>query len=180
MILLVTAHPHERKYITYQPQCGIDEMQNYKPEGVILFGCSGLLQDHLWVDDCEYWYPQLDQLYSPKMWVNGNHLNVMTDEIITRGIDFSGDGFSAPRPLHTKEDRLLINNVFPAAVVVDLETVKTGLLCREQGYKFQSVRYIIDRCDRKCAPTVINHFWRKWQHRRMQLKFQEVLNGLGA
>jgi len=43
------------------------------------------------------------------------------------------------------------------------------------------VRYVIDRCYKKCMPWGINHFWRIWQHRKMQIKFnkwiKEIDNG---
>ncbi len=60
---------------------------------------------------------------------------------------------------------------------VDQESYHVGKLCQTLGVEFISVRYMIDRCDRKAMPIGANHFWRKWQHKRMQLKFNKWLEG---
>ena len=62
--------------------------------------------------------------------------------------------------------------------VVDMESQRVYNLCRKYGTKFTSIRYIIDLDRGKVMPTGINHFWRKFQHRRMQLKFNKYLENL--
>ena len=62
--------------------------------------------------------------------------------------------------------------------VVDMESQKVYNLCRKYGVKFTSIRYIIDLDRDKVMPPGINWLWRKFQHRRMQLKFNKYLEGL--
>jgi hypothetical protein len=57
--------------------------------------------------------------------------------------------------------------------LVDMESQKVHDVCEKHGVKFRSIRYIIDYDRGKVMPTGLNHFWRKFQHRRMQLKFNK-------
>lgn len=57
--------------------------------------------------------------------------------------------------------------------LVDMESEKVYELCKKIGVKFTSIRYIIDLDRGKVMPIGINHFWRIYQHRRMQLKFNK-------
>jgi len=63
-------------------------------------------------------------------------------------------------------------------LLVDMESEIVEKLCKNLGVKFTSIRYIIDLDRGKVMPTGINHFWRKFQHRRMQLKFNKYLENL--
>ena len=62
--------------------------------------------------------------------------------------------------------------------LVDMESKKVYDECKKHNIKFTSIRYIIDLDRGKVMPTGINHFWRKFQHRRMQLKFNKYLENL--
>ena len=62
--------------------------------------------------------------------------------------------------------------------IVDMESQQVSDLCEKYGVPFKSIRYIIDRDRGRVMPWGINHFWRKYQHRRMQLKFNKYLEGL--
>jgi len=60
--------------------------------------------------------------------------------------------------------------------LVDMESEIVSDLCKKHGVEFRSIRYIIDYDRGKVMPTGINHFWRKYQHRRMQRKFNKWLS----
>jgi len=57
----------------------------------------------------------------------------------------------------------------------DMESHKVWKICRKYNIPFKSIRYIIDRDRGRVTLWGINHFWRKYQHRRMQLKFNKYL-----
>ena len=63
---------------------------------------------------------------------------------------------------------------FPDALIVDQESYILGKWCRDRGIRFQSVKYVTDKCGR-IYPPIWNKIWKKRQHKRMQLKFLEVL-----
>ena len=56
---------------------------------------------------------------------------------------------------------------------VDMESYQVHKFCKEHGIKFRSIRYVIDRCGRRCVMWGFNHFWRKWQHWKMQTNFNK-------
>ena len=59
---------------------------------------------------------------------------------------------------------------------VDMESYQVNKLCKELGVPFRSIRYVMDRCGRRCVLWGYNHFWRIRQHKKMQLKFvKEIL-----
>ena len=62
--------------------------------------------------------------------------------------------------------------------LVDMESQQVFDLCEKYNVPFRSIRYIIDRDRGRVMPWGINHFWRKFQHRRMQLKFNKYLERL--
>ena len=59
----------------------------------------------------------------------------------------------------------------------DMESLKVYTKAKELGVQFQSMRYIIDYNRGRVMPTPFNHLWRKFQHRRMQRKMNELLLG---
>ena len=80
--------------------------------------------------------------------------------------------------VHCRVDEEWVDNFrYTNDMLVDLESYHVYNLCKEMDVPFKSIRYIIDRCDRRCVPRGINHFWRKYQHRRMQLMFNKYLEG---
>ena len=62
--------------------------------------------------------------------------------------------------------------------LVDMESYWVWQMCKKYDTPFKSIRYIIDRDRGRVMPWGINHFWRKYQHRRMQLKFNKYLEKL--
>jgi len=56
---------------------------------------------------------------------------------------------------------------------VDQESFIVKEICDKYNVPFRSIRYISDRCNKRVYPWGFNHFWRKFQDRRMQLKFNE-------
>lgn len=67
---------------------------------------------------------------------------------------------------------------YPKSRLVDMESERVAELCANHRVSFRSIRYIIDRDRGRVMPWGINHFWRKYQHRRMQLKFNKYLEKL--
>ena len=67
---------------------------------------------------------------------------------------------------------------YPKSRLVDIESERVAELCANHRVSFRSIRYIIDRDRGRVMPWGINHFWRKYQHRRMQLKFNKYLEKL--
>lgn len=185
-ILLLYAHPEEVRYIDFEPKMMISEINwnkiNY--DNVILFGSCGLLRKYYPPDpyDDSFWWEEdnripLDRLMVPyKWWQNKKHIYVTTQII---KLSFTGEGYTAESSLHQKNRVGIIRHDYPNVFVIDTESYFIGKRCKDLDIKFVSVRYIIDRCDQRAAPWGVNHFWRMYQHRRMQEKFQEILNELG-
>ena len=59
--------------------------------------------------------------------------------------------------------------------LIDMETGKVFDYCKRAKIPFCSIRYIIDYNRGKVMPTPFNHFWRIFQHRRMQRKLYELV-----
>lgn len=57
--------------------------------------------------------------------------------------------------------------------LVDMESQQVYEMCKKYNVPFKSIRYIIDLDRGRVMPWGINHFWRIYQHRRMQLKFNK-------
>ena len=176
-MILLYADPHEVRYVDY---ClGWDRMHieigaphiNTKMvkyvlsqhKRVILFGSSGLVQDnYCCITDWDTHKVPYDEFIIPYNW---------------NGIKVDGEccaGYTSKHPVKEQWERGWLRN--KRVMVVDMESAIVAKVCQGLGVKFTSVRYIIDKCDRKCMPIGINHFWRKFQHRRMQLKFNRWLN----
>jgi nucleoside phosphorylase len=81
-------------------------------------------------------------------------------------------GLTFTYPLHEYEDREAYSPYF---ICVDTESHHVGGICNYLKIPFVSIRYAIDKIDKKCKPAGINHFWRKYQHYRMQTKFNRML-----
>jgi len=79
---------------------------------------------------------------------------------------------STPYTVHEKERRIFSSDEFD---VCDMETDLVYDYCHARDIEFKIYRYIIDRCDRRVMPWGINHFWRDWQHYKMQTKFDQML-----
>lgn len=114
-------------------------------EIVILFGCCGALYRR-----CS---------------VNQFYISNRKDGIIA----------SASGLVHDKDKANAVRYMRPRALIVDRETQSVAEWCQKTNISFLSVKYIIDYCEFKVMPKGINHFWRIFQHWRMQRKFQKVL-----
>ena len=197
MNLLLYANESEVRYIDYQPRycIGLKAVDLYKLtyirnrlldySGVILFGSCGLLNDYYQemcgticdypenCHECKY-RVKLDEFVIPFRWYNDRDEFFETDKILDR----IGCGVTMPYSVRSKHLTEYVKEICPQCEVVDQESYIVGKFCQDNGVKFVSVRYVIDRCNRGVMLPAVNHFWRKHQHKRMQLKFQEVLNGL--
>ena len=121
--------------------------------------------------------------YEPKFCIGVRAVNVPSG-LMGTGRDlvlFGSCGLIGKHPY----SELIIDSDFYCAkhsVVDRIETLKLnfkGYLAVEQESENignplkHHVRYVIDRCYKKCMPWGINHFWRIFQHRRMQKKFNK-------
>jgi len=173
-MILLYASPHEVKWVDYVPRYCIGVgatrfkgqwrrfesrvvMHLDKADKVVLFGSCGRLDSNL---------RDFGELIIPRGWFNQNRqLIVVAGE--------RGYGITTDHSVKYKWER---QSLFDQNIdCVDQESYHVGKLCQELGVPFVSVRYMIDRCDRKAMPTGVNHFWRMWQHKRMQLKFNQWL-----
>ena len=170
-MILLYASPHEVKYVDYKYKfCigvgakGIEEVSNViaLTNHVILFGSSGITNRYkCCITDWDLHKWEYDRFIIPTSW-NG---------IKVDGVCCTGFTSRTPVKEQWKADWLYSRRV----AVVDQESYHVAKVCQKLGIKFTSVRYIIDRCHLKCMPMGINHFWRMYQHKRMQLKFNEWL-----
>jgi len=175
-MILLYASPHEVKWVDYVPRYCIGVgatrfkgqwrrfesrvvMHLDKADKVVLFGSCGRLDSNL---------RDFGELIIPGAWMRDGHtLNWIT----VKG--HTGHGITTDHSVKTKEER---ERLFRCGFYcVDMESYHVAKLCQELDVPFVSVRYMIDRCDRKAMPPGINHFWRKYQHKRMQLKFNQWL-----
>jgi len=172
--ILITAFEHERRYIKYKFQHSVDyfirNVDFYKKmnHAIVLFGSCGAFD--LWN------LARVDLLMSPDSWCDFQGSAISTiypDEIIS--MTKCAGGFTASHSIHDPDETEELRRGLGCAIV-DQETTKIGRICRDAGIPWQSIRYIIDGCDKKVMPPVINHFWRKHQHKRMQLKMEALLN----
>ena len=142
---------------------------------IILFGSCGLLQRFhrdacvycIWGEEkqcskCPYKIAN-DDFISPETWIMNDRM-IKADQII---MPTWGNGVTID---YSCRDRNKILWEHPEAICVDQESFILAQWCKERGIKFQSVRYIIDKCGRM-YPPVVNHFWRKRQHKKMQEAF---------
>jgi hypothetical protein len=86
-----------------------------------------------------------------------------------------GNIIHTPTLVHSKKLADLYRKRFPNALLVDRETNIVADWCFKNDVPFLGVRYIVDYCEYKCKPKGINHFWRIFQHWRMQTKFNRFL-----
>jgi len=165
-MILLCADPAEVKWVNYGNKLcigvGAKHIDHYKlalmaNDKVILFGSCGRLDSNL---------RDYGKLIIPIGWFNQDM------QLIVVAGDH-GYGITTNHSVKYKWERQLLFN--QNIDCVDQESYHVAKLCKELNVPFLSVRYMIDRCDRKAMPTGINHFWRMWQHKRMQLKFNEWL-----
>ena len=160
---------------------------------IILFGSCGLLQrkDQGMCYMCLDYYNGLtddicrrcefrirnDMLLSPRSWYKDEYFNgqilgirLGTDPLV-KGLAWWGTGVTVDESCR---DRKKLLEQHPEAIVVDQESYILGEWCATRGIKFQSVRYITDKCKR-IYPRGINYFWKRRQHKKMQRRFLEVI-----
>lgn len=175
-MILLYASPHEVKYVTYEPKYNIGVGAKLLEQSwllqktikysnhVILFGSSGLTMKYdCCITDWDRNKVPLDEFIIPRTW---------------NGIKVDGKccaGYTSKRTVKEQWEREWLAK--KRVMVVDQESAVVAKLCQKLGVKFTSVRYIIDRCDKRVMPMGINWAWRKYQHRRMQLKFNDWLEG---
>jgi len=162
-MILFYSDVNEVKWVDYRPKycIGIRAKYltlhiNHLPDKVILFGSCGRLDSNL---------RDYSELIIPAGWTNKEKW------IYTDGND--GYGVTTDHSVKHKWERQALS--LQGFRYVDQESYHVAKLCQKLGVEFISVRYMIDRCDRKAMPIGINHFWRKYQHKRMQLKFNKWL-----
>ena len=174
-MILLYANQHEVKYVDYSPKVcigvgteklnSIVRMRIKLHNRVILFGSSGLVQDYYCcVTDWDKHKVSYDKFIIPDNW---------------NGIKVDGKccaGYTSNHSVKEQWEREWLAK--KQVMVVDQESAVVAKICQDIGIKFTSVRYVIDRLDRKCMPMGINHFWRIYQHRKMQLKFNKYLEDL--
>ena len=71
--------------------------------------------------------------------------------------------------------RMQLDKLYHWWEVIDMESPIVQEYCWDKQLYFKSIRYIIDYDRDKVMPTGINWAWRKFQHKRMQRKFNEYL-----
>lgn len=169
--ILVTQHAHERRYIKYKRQHSVDEFlknidfHKKMNHAVILFGSCGALD----IMD------QYNHLISPYHWHNQEGDIAVSDDILP--IAHCGSGYTSDYSVHNPLEAIRIKFEHRDCMIVDQESANIAKICFDNGIPFQSIRYVIDGCHRRIIPKGINHFWRKFQHRRMQLKMDRLLMG---
>jgi hypothetical protein len=168
-MVLLYANPNEVRYVTRGDRYCIgyraESLNIYRTliqhhDRVILFGsCGSLMPMRNLID--------LKSLWIPERWFyKGNSIKCYTGR---------GYGITSDISIKCKKQRELYGITYD---IVDMESYHVGKLCEELGVPFLSVRYIIDGCDRKILPTGLNWAIRRYQHKRMQRKFNEFLEGL--
>ena len=195
MNLLLYANESEVRYIDYQPRFCIglkavdlpkltfirNRLLDYS--GVILFGSCGLLKpfydEYCYIcddpedcDGCEN-KVRMDRFVVPEKWFNDREEYFKTDDILP--LPRMGSGVTMPYSVRSKHLTEYVKEICPQCEVVDQESYIVGKFCQDNGVKFVSVRYVIDRCNRGVMLPAMNHFWRKHQHKRMQRKFNELI-----
>ena len=181
MILLLTPTEIESKYLKLPKPivhlvCGIGkkakEIENtlkYKNniDLVILFGCCGLIHDL-----------SFRKLYFVKEWfLNNKSIKIdINNNLFFIGLEFIDKGITTDRLIKTKNQKQEISNYN----IVDLESFYIVELCQKYDLPCAVIRYGIDYCDKKIMPLGINHFYRKYIHRKMQRKMSLILEALSA
>jgi len=94
----------------------------------------------------------------------------LSEQLKASMTDYTEANRSIKRLETEAEELIWLRNKF-AGIYCDNIEKHAGKLCQELGVEFISVRYMIDRADRKAMPIGINHLWRKRQHFKMQNKF---------
>lgn len=167
-MILLYASSYEAKYVDYEPKycVGVGNqlaglhafLMGYG--SVILFGSSGLIAPPSFIEN------DYGILLEPSIWYNeeGDYIE------LEHGI---GKGVTTEQPVKSKFYKEILRA--GAYFCCDMESYHVAKICKEAGVKFRSIRYVIDRCDEKIMPAGINWAWRKYQHKRMQLKFNEWL-----
>ena len=149
-MILLYAHPGEVKYVYYEPKMCI---------GV---GATQLENVELCVKNFEFVI-----LFGSSGWL-GSRKNAPINQLITKT-----NFLYVPEPVH--DDKWIHHFRYFKYYLVDMESYQVKNMCDKYNINFKSIRYVIDFCDKKVMPIGINHFWRKWQHKRMQEKFNELI-----
>jgi len=187
---LLYANYHEVKYINYSPAIPLDRddiLRIWKKKDrinfAILFGCCGLLQSKYSKSSKRI---PLKKFVVPLSWVNfdGREIGTSvpngvkwTNELVGKYVGACGIGYTSDISIKYRYE---VNRIIAEAnaLVVDQESYKVLKMCRELLVPAISIRYVIDKCDKRVMPPGINHFWRMFQHYRMQKKMEELLNEL--
>jgi hypothetical protein len=152
--LVLYAVPAEARWLRYEPKFCIgvkgnlmteDTLLLREPSRVILFGSCGLL-----------------------------YRNLSLDEFVVDRIPFLKFA-GAQRPIRTKELAELYRDLEPVAGAVEMEITRVWSICKALKVPLFVVKYPIDRCDKKAMPIGLNHFWRIFQHWRMQRRFDQFM-----
>ena len=123
---------------------------------VVLFGTCGLVGHH-----------PLNMFVAPIKWI-GYSGRCIT---LNRGMPYIG--YTSYHSVKTKSERKELEK--KKVLVVDQESYIVGRACELVYVDFISIKYIIDKCDRRAVPYGINHYWREHQHKRMQKLFDECI-----
>ena len=143
---------------------------------IILFGSCGMLQNKKIYYSCNGdtgWEKviKLDRLIAPRKWLPSEELQypIETDRILD--VPQCDLGLTVDYSVRKTEKRRLVKQ-FPDALIVDQESYILGKWCADRHIRFQSVKYVIDKCGR-IYPPVWNKIWKRRQHKKMQEKFLE-------
>jgi hypothetical protein len=156
MILVVYGNPLEGKYLKYEPKlcvgCGGKnfkvDLSPYKK--VILFGTCGALYRTVPLGEFVIEEHPEDILHSKFIQVE--------------------------HPVHAKREADDIRfNAWKELVAVEMENWRVRRECERQGVPMEIIKFPSDYCDHKAMPMGINHFWRKYNLRHMQRKFDEYM-----
>jgi hypothetical protein len=195
MILLLYANIDEVKYIDYEPRIMLGlRATDFPPDnfmsgysGVVLFGSCGLLKEYYdeygcyycdepdHCNECDY-KVKYDRFIVPEKWVGDAGDIIKTDDLFK--LPRMGTGLTWTGSVRSKHLTEYVKVTYPDAMCVDQESFIVGKYCKERKIPFVSVRYVIDRCNRKVMLPAFNYFWRRNQHKRMQRKFNELIKSL--
>jgi hypothetical protein len=174
MILLLYADNSEVKQMDYKYMwcigLGAKRLPMFEESikdfaGVVLFGSCGLLK--------EYYKGKYDRFIVPDKWISDAGDIIKTDDLLK--LTRMGTGLTWPGSVRSKHLTEYVKTTYPEAMCVDQESFIVAKYCQERQIPFISVRYVIDRCNRKVMLPAFNYFWRRNQHKRMQRKFNELI-----
>ena len=161
-MILLYASPHEVKYVDCEPKICIGVGAKYlgqifkDTDLAVLFGSCG---SYPFMNYKNFVIPS--RFYYRDKSIDINHR--LTTGYYGRTVDKSFKG-----------------NVkyLPFSAVFDMESYHVAKFCQERNIPFVSIRYIIDFHGKRVMPRGFNYFWREFQHKRMQRKFNKLLETL--